>query len=182
MHESDRAAFDAQLDALFGAFPKVPMTAARRAAYWRGLASMPIEIFTRCVDRAIGPRGVEDLPNVAGVWEISRELRTSGPAADPGRPSVQYLLTCYVLRNSPLSPLQLCQPWTFLQLGGQVTGVVVPAADGHAAVRAMVIDLDLDAIWREEQAARAAVIERARPSTSDIFQPMPALATWELES
>lgn len=176
MRDSDRQAFDVQLEALFGAFPEIPLTSQRRAAYWRALASMSIEVFTRCVDRAIGPKGDEELPNVARIWEISQELRTSGPSADPERPSVQYLLACYLLKQSRVPQAQLAQSWTYLQLGGQITGVVVPAADGNAAIRVMVIDLDLDAIWRQEQFDRASVLERAANSINPQLA-LPALNT-----
>jgi hypothetical protein len=174
MRDADRQAFEVQLEALFGAYPEIPLTSARRAGYWRGLAGMALEVFERCVDRALGPRGERELPNVSRVWEISRELRTSGPATDPARPSVQYLLACYVNRHAELSPLQLARRWTYLQVGGQIAGVLIPADDQHAAIRVMVFDLDLDAIWREEQAARAEVLERAKRTVALPHLPTPA--------
>lgn len=170
MRESDREAFGALIDRLFGAFPTVPITDKRRAAYVAGLAEMPVELLERCVDRAIGPKGEERIPSSTRLWEISRELRVRADSpGDPHRPNVQYLLACYVLRRYSISSAQLSRPKTFLYAGHPrlgasdfaITGLVIPAHEDAPEVRVMVADIDLDAVWAEEQDARA-LLERQR--------------------
>lgn len=81
MRDTDRPVFDAQFDALFGAFPLASLTDQRRDAYWRGLSEMAVETLVRCVDKAIGENGEKQCPSVSRLWEISREARTKGPGA-----------------------------------------------------------------------------------------------------
>lgn len=175
MREADRQAFDAQLEHLFGAFPAVPLTPQRRAAYWAGLAEMAIEVLERCVTRAIGPKGEERIPTSTRMWEISGELRVRPDSAtNPNRPSVQYLLTCYVLKRFALSGAQRRKPWTYLYAGNPnigstnfaITGVIVPADDTLPAIRVMVSDIDLDEVWALEQVARAELERRAAASAA----------------
>jgi hypothetical protein len=169
MRECDREAFGVHLERLFGAFPSVPLNDARRAAYWDGLAAMSIELFERCVNRAIGQDGEERIPSASRVWEISRELRVSGGSrADARRPSTQYLLARHVLKRCALSRGQIWRPWVYLTTGNPhsgadfaVTGVIVPAADGLPAIRVMALDVDLDAVWLEAEAERVA-LERSQ--------------------
>lgn len=78
MLSTDRADFEAQLAVLFGGFPTF-LTPPRIEAYWRGLAKMPLSLFVRCVDQALGEAGTEKLPTVSTLWQISKRLRVPAP-------------------------------------------------------------------------------------------------------
>lgn len=73
MLSTDREAFDAEVAILFGGFGGF-LTPAKTDAYWRGLAKMSLDVFKRCVTRAL-EGGDEKLPTVHRIWEISRQLR-----------------------------------------------------------------------------------------------------------
>lgn len=74
MLNTDRADFETQLNVLFGGFPTF-LTPPRIEAYWRGLSKMPLSVFVRCVDHALGEAGTEKLPTVNTLWQMSRSLR-----------------------------------------------------------------------------------------------------------
>lgn len=81
MVSTDRDEFDKQLAVLFAAFPAAYFTDARKEAYWRGLKSMSLPLFTRVVDRVLGQSGDEQPPSVSRVWEISRDLMSHAPGS-----------------------------------------------------------------------------------------------------
>lgn len=74
MLSTDRQAFEEQLEVLFGGFPQF-LTPNRKEAFWRGLQKMPLALFTRCVDHALGEKGEEKLPTPNRIWHISNQLR-----------------------------------------------------------------------------------------------------------
>lgn len=78
MLSTERADFETHLGVLFGGYPTF-LTPPRTEAYWRGLARMPLSVFVRCVDYALGESGTDKLPTVNAIWQISRNLRS--PAA-----------------------------------------------------------------------------------------------------
>lgn len=84
MLSTERDEFDKQLSVMFGGWPKMLLTTERREAYWRGLQAMPLSGFMRCVDHALGERGMESVPTANHVWSIYRELRTSRPPVRSG--------------------------------------------------------------------------------------------------
>lgn len=108
------------------------------------------------------------LPSLPEFEQLAEPFSRATQAAS-NRPSTQYLLSCYVLKRFALSRMQLAMPWTYLYRGSPyagstdfaITGVVIPGRDDLAEIRVMVSDLDLDAVWQEEQ-ARVAELERKR--------------------
>lgn len=90
-------------------------------------------------------------------------------SSTPNRPSTQHLLSLHVLKRFALSRMQIAKPWTYLYRGSPhagstdfaITGVVIPADDRLPAIRVLVSDVDLDAVWAEEQAQHAG-LERQR--------------------
>lgn len=82
MLSTERADFETHLGVLFGGYPTF-LTPPRTEAYWRGLARMPLSVFVRCVDYALGESGTDKLPTVNAIWQISRNLRS------PPKPQIQ---------------------------------------------------------------------------------------------
>lgn len=83
MLSTERSDFETHLSILFGGYPTF-LTPPRVEAYWRGLQKMPLSVFVRCVDQALGESGSDKLPTVNTLWQISRNLRTQSKA--PPRP------------------------------------------------------------------------------------------------
>lgn len=81
----EREAFEAELLVLLTAF-NVPLTQARKDAYWRGLERMPLSVFARAVDVLVGDGGDSDLPAPSRIWQVSRELRVKAPAEAKAAP------------------------------------------------------------------------------------------------
>lgn len=83
--------------------------------------------------------------------EFEALLRPRKTAASR-RATMQERLVDYVLAHRNPHPDQLAQPWTFLHGGSsyagtadfRVTGVVVPAAGGHAEIRVMAEDIGME--------------------------------------
>lgn len=86
MLSTDRKDFESQLQVLFGGFPTF-LTEPRIQAYWRGLQKMPLSVFVRCVDHALGERGSDKLPTVNTIWQLSRTLRAAPPPQSHAPPS-----------------------------------------------------------------------------------------------
>lgn len=76
MLSTERTDFETHLAVLFGGYPTF-LTPPRIEAYWRGLAKMPLSVFVRCVDYALGEKGQDKLPTVNTLWQISKTLRTN---------------------------------------------------------------------------------------------------------
>lgn len=95
MLSTERADFETHLSILFGGYPTF-LTPPRIEAYWRGLSKMPLSLFVRCVDFALGESGTDKLPTVNALWQISRRLRAPAPIAQPApqvRVGDDFLLT-----------------------------------------------------------------------------------------
>lgn len=80
MLSTERQDFETHLAVLFGGYPTF-LTPPRVEAYWRGLSKMPLSVFVRCVDHALGEQGPDKLPTVNTLWQISKRLRAPAPAA-----------------------------------------------------------------------------------------------------
>jgi hypothetical protein len=78
MLSTERQDFETHLAILFGGYPTF-LTPPRTEAYWRGLSKMPLSLFVRCVDYALGESGTDKLPTVNALWQISRGLRAPMP-------------------------------------------------------------------------------------------------------
>lgn len=73
MNADDRTEFDTLVAELCAGF-NVPM-GERSAAYWKGLAKMPLSGFAKIVEMALGEDGPDKIPNVRNVWDIYRKRR-----------------------------------------------------------------------------------------------------------
>lgn len=82
MLNTERPDFESQLSVLFGGYPTF-LTPPRIEAYWRGLSKMPLSVFVRCVDQALGESGSDKLPTVNTLWQISKRLRAPGSGPKP---------------------------------------------------------------------------------------------------
>ncbi len=88
MQTADREEFEQLLAKLCAGYEK-PVTQARTAAFWSGLAKMSLAQFDRCVDHALSDDGPEDLPSTKGIWRIHREMRTRGSVVSSQTPSAE---------------------------------------------------------------------------------------------
>lgn len=77
MQTADREQFEIQLAVLCAGYD-LPVTKARRMAYWGGLAKMTLLQFTRCIEFALGEEGPDDIPTTKGIWRIHRGFRAIG--------------------------------------------------------------------------------------------------------
>lgn len=120
------------------------------------------------------------LPSLPEFEQLAEPFaRSTSSMPNPNRPSTQYLLSVYVLKRFALSRAQLAKAWTYLYAGNPhagstdfaITGVIVPADDTLPAIRVLVSDVDLDALWAE----RAALEHRRAETTSSqtVQTPLP---------
>lgn len=88
-NSTERDDFNKHLATLFGGFPRMMLTPERKDGYWKGLANMSLGTFERCVDRALGEHGEDELPGPKRIWKISQEMRALTRAVQlaPTRPS-----------------------------------------------------------------------------------------------
>lgn len=86
MLSTEREAFEAELLVLLTAC-NVPLTQARKDAYWRGLERMPLPVFVRVVNELVGDGGDSDLPSPPRIWQVSRELRVKAPEGKAAPPA-----------------------------------------------------------------------------------------------
>lgn len=116
MLSTEREEFDKQLAVLFGGFPKAFLTTERKEAYWRGLEKMPLSAFVRCVNFVLGDNGIDDLPPVNRIWQISRDLRARTHQSDTQKPTPQFddyhmlaarWLFAYLLKQGGVDPVKL---------------------------------------------------------------------------
>ena len=91
MQSSEIGEFETALGTLCAGYD-VPVTKARKDAYWAGLRKMSLQQFTRVVEFALSEDGPEDLPTTKAIWKMLRQLRapgsapgvqTSAPSAEP---------------------------------------------------------------------------------------------------
>jgi hypothetical protein len=75
MQATDREEFEAQL-AILCAGKDVPVTQARKDAYWRGMGRLTLAQFARCVDYALSEWSEEGMPSTSQLWSIHRGFRT----------------------------------------------------------------------------------------------------------
>ena len=79
MLSTDRTEFEIQLDRLCSGF-NVPMSEARKEAYWTGLAKMSLSQFSRSIDHALSEDGPDKIPTTGQIWRIHKQARASGAA------------------------------------------------------------------------------------------------------
>lgn len=118
VQESDGKNFERALQRLCAAFD-VPMTDARREAYWRSFRKLSLLEFTGLVDMALVESTYASMPTVGALWELHR--RNSGPPPEPtttgkSGPNIQEQLCAYATLklHHRLTPLEFSMPWTYV--------------------------------------------------------------------
>lgn len=139
MQESDSDNFERALKRLCAGFD-VPMTDARRDAYWRSFRKLQLLEFTGLVDMALVESTFASMPTVGALWELHRKIQAPTQAKKASGPSIQEQLCEYAAKTlwSRLSPLEMSTPWTYvyrewMQDGKQCAeciGVVIEKKDG----------------------------------------------------
>jgi hypothetical protein len=76
MYANQRTEFNNLIEVLFGAF-NMPLSDARKDAYWQGLAKMSLGQFSSVVDYSVGQNGPEKIPSAPGLWKILSSIRSS---------------------------------------------------------------------------------------------------------
>lgn len=141
MQDTDAKSFDRALSRLCAGFD-VPLTDARREAYWRAFRKLQLLEFTGLVDMALVESTFASMPTVGALRELHRKVQPSDGSAGPAHtgPSVQAQLCEYVSRK--LSHLHrtvtYSQPWTYVyrewsengKQCAECTGVIVEREDG----------------------------------------------------
>jgi hypothetical protein len=139
VQESDSKNFERALSRLCAGFD-VPLTDARREAYWRSFRKLTVLDFTGLVDLAIVESTFASLPTVGALWDLHRKVQSPGVDIPRGGKNLQEQLCEYVLREfgSRLSPWELRGPWTYIYREwtdgkdrcAECTGVVIDRDDG----------------------------------------------------
>lgn len=176
MQVDDLAEFETVVGKLCAGF-EVPVTKARKDAYWTGFRKMPMTQFSRLVDLALNESTFISMPTVGALRKLSHEPGTKNPAQGQGQqgPSLQEQLCDYVMlarfpsgQDSKFSPDQMrqtSQPWTYLyrewrdEKGRQCaecTGVLIPASGSLPGYRVTVADMLGDPLHDR-------VLKRAKP-------------------
>jgi hypothetical protein len=140
VQESDAKGFDRALSRLCAGFD-VPVTDARREAYWRAFRKLTVLEFAGLVDTALVESTFASMPTVGALRELHRKVQPP-PAADAptdGK-SLQQQLCEYTLKQigSRLSARELRGPWTYLyrewrdgdKRCAECTAVVIERDDG----------------------------------------------------
>jgi hypothetical protein len=94
VQETDAKGFDRALSRLCAGFD-VPVTDARREAYWRSFRKLNLLEFAGLVDTALVESTFASLPTVGALWELHRKLQPPSPSATVSGPSIQAQLCEY---------------------------------------------------------------------------------------
>lgn len=132
MQESDAKTFERALSRLSAGF-NVPVTDARREAYWRAFRKLTVLEFAGLVDTALVESTFASMPTVGALRELHHKVQpeTVSPTANNG-PSIQVQLCAYAARR--LSHLHQTTayslPWNYVYRGAECIGLVVEREDG----------------------------------------------------
>jgi hypothetical protein len=158
---NDLAEFETVLGKLCAGF-EVPVTKARKDAYWTGFRQTPMTQFARLVDLALSGSAFISMPTVGALRKLIQEpaSKSAAPIHTQRGPSLQEQLSEYVMlarfpagEDSKFSPDQMRQtslPWTYLyrewrdekgHQSAECTGVLVPAAGKLPGFRVTVADM-----------------------------------------
>lgn len=140
MQESDTANFERSLQRLCAGFD-VPMSDARKEAYWRSFRKLQLLEFTGLIDMALVESTFASMPTVGALWELHRKVQSPRASSLPNSgPSLQERLCEYVLREfgSRLTPKEMAGPWAYVYREwrdgdkhcAECTGVVIEREDG----------------------------------------------------
>jgi hypothetical protein len=95
MQEADLPAFERAFRRLCAGFD-VPVTDARREAYWRAFHKLSVLEFAGLVDTALVESTFASMPTVGALRELHRKVQSPAPAeAAPSGPSIQAQLCEY---------------------------------------------------------------------------------------
>lgn len=143
MQETDAKAFERAMTRLCAGF-NVPLTPARRDAYWRSFRKLSVLEFTGLIDVALVESTFAEMPTVGALWELHRR-NTEIPVAAASsssrhEPTIAEQLCEYTARklNSRLTPLEYSMPWTYVyrewmengKRCAECTGVVIDLQNG----------------------------------------------------
>ena len=135
MKLSDRAQrFWLRLEQLFG--PSL------NAMYPRGMPAAMAQNIDRVNNDAVvnALAAINDLKQPPGIDDVER--LTSSISVAPTKPNRLGLMVAYVVNNYRLTREQRAAPWTWVQSGGGIHAVVVPAIDDAPAIRVEMHELD----------------------------------------
>lgn len=79
MNSAQRTEFRDLLEKLYAGF-NMPISEARHAAYWEGLAKMSLGQFAAAVEYALGEHGPERIPAAPALWKLAQAARARTPA------------------------------------------------------------------------------------------------------
>jgi hypothetical protein len=154
VQDTDAKHFERALMRLCAGFD-VPMTGARREAYWRSFRKLQVLEFTGLIDMALVESTFTSMPTVGALWELHR--RNSAPPIEPtagkSGPSLQEQLCAYASLQLFTRLTSFEMPWTYVyrewsEAGkrcAECTGVVIELDDGKRigfGVAAMQADIE----------------------------------------
>lgn len=140
----------------------VPMTEARKDAYWQAFRKLPLRDFERLVNSALSA-DFEKIPTTASLWRLHRKNAAPTPVTVQEGPTLQEQLCAYATLqlSGRLKPLELSMPWTYVYREwtdearktpfnkdgkcAECTGVVIDLQDGTRlgfSVAAMQADIE----------------------------------------
>ena len=148
MQESDAKGFERALSRLCAGFD-VPLTDARREAYWRAFRKLRLLEFTGLCDTALVESTFASMPTVGALWELHRKLQPPSEAPADAGPLLQTQLCEYAaikLKHlcaktaTPAERWTYSRPWTYCyrewrdETGkscAECMGVVIDLDDGR---------------------------------------------------
>lgn len=115
MQESDAKPFERALSRLCAAFD-VPVTDARREAYWRSFRKLSVLEFAGLVDTALVESTFDSLPTVGVLWDLHRKVESSTRPPVKRSPTLHERLCAYAARefHSRLTPKEFRGPWRYI--------------------------------------------------------------------
>lgn len=121
MQDSDAKGFERALARLCAAFD-VPVTDARREAYWRSFRKLKLLEFTGLVDVALVESTFASMPTVGALWELFRKVAQAPATQVASGPSIQAQLCEYAAQHvhdlaGPKDGMTLWEysrPWTYV--------------------------------------------------------------------
>ena len=123
MQDTDAKSFERAILRLCAAFD-VPLTDARREAYWRSFRKVSVLEFAGLIDAALIESTFASMPTVGALWELHRKLQPSNPRPEKRRgPSIQEQLCDYaasklkrlIASNATLDQRWIyARPWTYV--------------------------------------------------------------------
>jgi hypothetical protein len=147
VQETDAKSFDRALSRLCAGFD-VPVTDARREAYWRAFRKLSVLEFAGLVDMALVESTFASMPTVGALRELQRKVQTPAAESGPSGPTIQAQLCEYaaiklkhlIRKEAPLAERwRYSRPWTYCyrewrdgdKQCAECMGVVIDLDDGN---------------------------------------------------